>query len=104
MKPGETIRYTCDECLTVFGLSLAPVAEWPETMGHHGRRYQHGTDVHDVLPVLRSERKQSARHSQGRRSRIGESEESEEALPPSSRWQGQLKVECMNSRDGRIWR
>ena len=32
MKPGETIRYTCDECLTVFGLSIAPVAEWAETM------------------------------------------------------------------------
>jgi hypothetical protein len=30
MKPGETIRYACDECQVVFDLALAPTAEWVE--------------------------------------------------------------------------
>ena len=30
MKPGESIRFRCDECLVVFDLCLAPVTEWPE--------------------------------------------------------------------------
>ena len=32
MKPSETIRCTCDECLVVFEVFLAPVADWPEEM------------------------------------------------------------------------
>ena len=30
MKPGETIRYVCDECLVTFDLGLLPVEQWPE--------------------------------------------------------------------------
>ena len=32
MKPSETIRCTCDECLVVFEVFLAPRADWPELM------------------------------------------------------------------------
>jgi hypothetical protein len=30
MKPGEAIRYACDECQAVFDLTLAPISEWVE--------------------------------------------------------------------------
>jgi hypothetical protein len=30
MKPGETIRYACGECLVAFDLRLAPTKEWAE--------------------------------------------------------------------------
>ena len=30
MKPGEAIRYACDECQVVFDLALAPISEWAE--------------------------------------------------------------------------
>jgi hypothetical protein len=30
MKPGEAIRYVCDECQVVFDLNLAPTSEWVE--------------------------------------------------------------------------
>jgi hypothetical protein len=30
MKPNETIRFVCHECLTVFDICLAPPSEWPE--------------------------------------------------------------------------
>ena len=30
MKPGQTVRVTCYECLTAFDIKLAPSAEWPE--------------------------------------------------------------------------
>jgi hypothetical protein len=30
MKPGETIRFACDECQIVFDLCVAPVSEWVE--------------------------------------------------------------------------
>jgi hypothetical protein len=32
VKPGETIRCTCRDCLIVFEIFLAPVADWPEEM------------------------------------------------------------------------
>jgi hypothetical protein len=31
MKPGETVRFVCDECLIVFYLGLALASEWTET-------------------------------------------------------------------------
>jgi hypothetical protein len=30
MRPGETIRYVCEECLVAFDLQLLPVTDWPE--------------------------------------------------------------------------
>jgi hypothetical protein len=30
MKPGETVRFLCEECLLVFYLCLALSSEWPE--------------------------------------------------------------------------
>ena len=30
MKPNETIRFVCQECLVVFDVWLAPPSEWPE--------------------------------------------------------------------------
>lgn len=30
MKPNETVRFVCHECLTVFDICLAPPSEWPE--------------------------------------------------------------------------
>jgi hypothetical protein len=30
MKPGETIRFACEDCQVVFDLCVAPLAEWAE--------------------------------------------------------------------------
>ena len=30
MRPGETVRFACDECQIVFDLCIAPVSEWVE--------------------------------------------------------------------------
>jgi hypothetical protein len=30
MKPGETVRYACGECLVAFDVQLAPTKEWAE--------------------------------------------------------------------------
>lgn len=30
MKPGETVRFACDECQIVFDLTIAPSSEWVE--------------------------------------------------------------------------
>jgi hypothetical protein len=30
MKPLETMRFACGECLVVFDLQLAPTSEWAE--------------------------------------------------------------------------
>ena len=32
MKPGETVRCTCRDCLMVFEIFAAPVADWPEEL------------------------------------------------------------------------
>jgi hypothetical protein len=32
MKPGETIRCTCDDCLIVFEIFAAPISDWPEEL------------------------------------------------------------------------
>jgi hypothetical protein len=30
MRPGETVRFACEECQIVFDLHIAPMAEWVE--------------------------------------------------------------------------
>ena len=30
MKPGESVRCVCHECLTTYYITLAPRGEWPE--------------------------------------------------------------------------
>jgi hypothetical protein len=32
MKPGETVRCTCRDCLMVCEIFAAPVADWPEEL------------------------------------------------------------------------
>ena len=30
MRPGEPVRFACDECMIVFDLRIAPLSEWVE--------------------------------------------------------------------------
>jgi hypothetical protein len=30
MRPGETVRFACDECRMAFDITMAPPAEWRE--------------------------------------------------------------------------
>ena len=30
MRPGETVRFACDECRMAFDITIAPPAEWWE--------------------------------------------------------------------------
>jgi hypothetical protein len=30
MRPGETVRYACRECLVAYDVCLAPTSEWAE--------------------------------------------------------------------------
>ena len=42
MKPGQTARFVCEECLVAFEITLAPRNEWPEGIEDEG---EHDMDV-----------------------------------------------------------